>query len=266
MSSPLDDNRRAWDENVRRGQRHTLPATPKELENPLAVMDLRGWLGDVRGKRMLCLAAGGGRHSALFGKAGAVVTVVDLSPAMLELDRKMAAELGLKIRVVEASMDDLSALANASFDIVVQPVSTCYVPDIALVYREVARVIVPDGIYMSQHKSPTSLQADVLPSARGFVLNEPYYRAGALPPSVAGAQHREKGTVEFLHRWEQLLGGLCRAGFVIEDAAEPWFADYKAAPGTFEHRSLYVPPYIMLKARRRNDEASESRVGKLWVP
>ncbi len=50
------------------------------------------WLlgGDIRGKQVLCLAAGGGRHSSLYASAGAVVTVVDLSPAMLDLDRAAA--------------------------------------------------------------------------------------------------------------------------------------------------------------------------------
>src|SRR5207249_2916543 len=139
MPSPYSQNRRAWDQNVDHGQRHTLPATAQELEHPLAVVDQCGWLGDVHGKRLLCLAAGGGRHSALLAKAGAIVTVVDLSPKMLALDKEMAEKLGFKIRVVEASMDDLSALADASFDLVVQPVSTCYVPDVLAVYCQVAR-------------------------------------------------------------------------------------------------------------------------------
>ncbi len=42
-------------------------------------------------------------------------------------------------------MDDLSALPAAGFDIVIQPVSTCYVPDVLAVYREVARVTVAAG-------------------------------------------------------------------------------------------------------------------------
>ena len=41
---------------------------------------------------MLCLAAGGGKQSALYAAAGAEVTVVDLSPEMLALDRQVAAE------------------------------------------------------------------------------------------------------------------------------------------------------------------------------
>src|SRR5271165_791534 len=103
---PLHDhNRRAWDSLVRKRQRHTRPADDAEFANPLAAVDSAGWLGpSIAGWRVLCLAAGGGRQSALFAAAGAEVTVVDLSPEMLALDRQVAAERNLEIRTVETSM------------------------------------------------------------------------------------------------------------------------------------------------------------------
>jgi len=265
MSRVHDHNRRAWDERVRRQESYTATATEPQFKNPLAVIDQCGWLGDVSGRRVLCLAAGGGKQGPLYAAAGAIVTVVDLSPNMLELDRQVAAERKLKIETVEASMDDLSMFGEASFDLVVQPVSTCYVPDVERVYQQVARVAVSGGLYISQHKQPVNLQADAFPSARGYVLNEPYHRTGPLPPVPAGTANRESGTLEFLHRWEQLLGGGCRNGFVIEDVAEPRHADPKAEPGTFGHRSCYVPPYIKIKARRRSEAASESAIRKILL-
>src|SRR5262245_5568220 len=244
-------NRRAWDEMAAKRQRFTRAAADGEFANPLATVDQIGWLGgDIRGKRVLCLAAGGGKHGPLYAAAGAIVTVVDLSPAQLELDRQVAAERRLELKTVEASMDDLSMFAAGAFDIVIQPVSTCYLPEIGPVYREVARLTTSGGLYISQHKSPTSLQAEVQPSSRGYELVEPYYRSGPLPP-VAGSPHREEGTLEYLHRWEEILGLLCRAGFVIEDLIEPLHAKPDAAPGTFAHRSRYIAPYVRIKARRQ---------------
>jgi SAM-dependent methyltransferase len=259
-------NRRAWDALVRERQRHTKPARDDDFTDALAAINADGWLGaTIAGKRVLCLAAGGGRQSALYAAAGAIVTVVDLSPAMLALDREVAAERGLNIRAIEASMDDLSMLDDAEFDVVVQPVSTCYVPDIGRVYREVARVVVRGGLYISQHKQPASLQADVRPSTRGYELVEPYYREGPLP-AVLGSQHREPGTLEYLHRWEELLGGLCRAGFVIEDLMEPPHARADAEPGTFGHRSRYVAPYVRIKARRIGAGSENESAARLWTP
>jgi SAM-dependent methyltransferase len=262
-----DHNRRAWDALVARRQKFTTPATDDEFADPLRALDSQGWFGaSVAGRRVLCLASGGGRQSALFAAAGAIVTVVDVSPAMLAHDRAVAAERGFDVRIVEASMDDLSALEAASFELVSHPVSTCYVPDIARVYREVARVTVPGGVYVSQHKQPASLQVDVRPSARGYEMVEPYYRSGPLP-AVEGSPHREPGTLEFLHRWEEIVGGMCRAGFAIEDLIEPLHATDEASPGSFRHRSRWAAPYVRIKARRVG--AATTPAGdapRLWTP
>src|ERR1043165_5516859 len=187
MKQDHEHNRRAWDDRVRERKTHTAPASERDFQNPLAVLDECGWLEkDLREKRVLCLAAGGGRHGVLFAALGAQATVVDLSSEMLALDRASAAERGLKLEAVQGSMDDLSMFAPGSFDLVIQPVSTCYVPDVLAVYRQVARVSSHGSLYISQHKHPTSLQANRQPSPRGYVLPEPYYRAGPLPAVVEG--------------------------------------------------------------------------------
>lgn len=254
--SAHEHNRRAWDDMVRDRQRFTRPARDEDFVDPLANVDSLGWLGgNIRGKRLLCLAAGGGKHGALYAAAGATVTVVDISPAMLELDRQVAVERRLDLRTIAASMDDLPMLAAGEFDLVIHPVSTCYVPSIAPVYREVARILRPGGLYISQHKTPASLQADIRISPQGYELIEPYYRSGPLP-AVVGSRHREEGTLEYLHRWSDLLGTLCRSGFAIEDLVEPLHAKDDARPGTFEHRSRYVAPYVRIKARRTGDSSS----------
>ena len=261
--SAHEHNRRAWEHLVREKQRFTVPARDEDFVDPLAKLDAIGWLeGDIRGRKVLCLAAGGGKHGPLYAAAGAMVTVVDLSQGMLDLDRQVAAERKLDLRTVLGSMDQLVAFSTGEFDIVIHPVSTCYVPDVLAVYREVARVTRPGGLYISQHKQPTSLQADVEPTARGYELLEPYYRSGPLPP-VLGSLHREAGTLEYLHRLEDLLGGMCRAGFVIEDIAEPLHAVRDAARGSFGHRSQFVAPYIRVKARRISSESQHESPSRL---
>lgn len=247
----LAHNRAAWDERARSGAVFTRPATAEELAAPLAQLDPRGWYGDVTAKRVLCLGAGGGRHGPLLARAGAFVTVVDLSPAMLAIDRRVAREQGLTLFTVEASIDDLTPLPNASFDLVIQPVSSCYVPSVVQVYKEVARVLDVGGIYVSQHKNPTNLQCNVQPFTSGapYALQVPYTWQGPLPPALP-SRYREAGTVEFLHRWEDLVGGLCRSGFILEDLVEVGRQDVNAEPGTFEHRNAFVRPYVRLRARR----------------
>ena len=266
MKTVNDHNRRAWDERVRARERHTASAAEKDFLDPLLAVDPCGWLPrPISGRRVLCLAGGGGRQGPLLAAAGANVTVADLSPAMLKLDREVAGRQGLTLRTVEASMDDLRQFADSSFDVVLQPVSTCYVPEVVKVYQEVARILAEGGLYLSKHKQPVSLQASLRPLPRHYVLTEPYYRTGSLPPSDPGF-HRESGTLEFLHRWEELLGGLCRAGFVIEDVAEPRLADAEADFGSRSHRCCFVAPYIELKARRLDRRTATRAPQNLWTP
>lgn len=232
------------------------PASDEELAAPLKTADPLGWLGlSIVGKEVLCLAAGGGRQSALYAAAGAKVTVIDLSPAMLELDRQVARERGLPIQTLQASMDHLDMLAKDRFDIVIHPVSTCYLPDTAPVFQEVARVLRLEGIYISQHKSPVSLQASCLPDASGYRLLHRYYREDPIPASTeqsaVSQRLRERNAVEYLHRLEQILGGICRAGMCIEDFVEPFHADPSAPAGTFAERANYIAPYLRIKARKR---------------
>jgi ubiquinone/menaquinone biosynthesis C-methylase UbiE len=264
----LDQNRQAWDRMADTGSQFATVATDEELRDPLRTLDGRGWLpASVSGLNVLCLAGGGGWQSILYAVAGASVTVVDLSPAMLRLDAREAHRRGVKVNAVEASMDDLSELHEASFDIVHQPVSTCYIADIGKVYREIARVAKDDALYISQHKQPTSLQIVRRDQRDHYVIGVGYYQEGSLP-AATDKSYRETGTTEYLHRWDQLVGELCRSGFVIEDLREPYRGDPHAKPGHFRHRGLYIAPYVRMKARRllRSSTDPQSPTGVIWTP
>lgn len=244
-------NKAAWDRLAKTQDRLAKPARDVDFANPLQSVDGPGWLGDsIAGKRTLCLAAGGGRQGPIYAAAGAIVTVVDISPAMLERDRAVAAQRRLKLTTVEASMDDLSMFAEASFDIVIHPVSTCYVPDIGSVYDEVARVLVGGGLYISQHKQPASLQAQPISRSGRYAIEHDYYAKSPLPRSATPNLVREEGTIEYVHRWEEILGGMCRASMVIEDVTEPLHAKQNSPIDSFAHRCRFIAPYIRIKARR----------------
>jgi SAM-dependent methyltransferase len=265
LAASRAQNRTAWNRLAESDSVFAKVATDEECRDPLGTLDGRGWLPtSVGGLDVLCLASGGGWQSILYAAAGARVTVVDLSPAMLSLDEREASRRGLGVRLVEASMDDLAPLDEAAFDIVHQPVSTCYVPNVRAVYREVARVLRSGGVYISQHKQPTTLQVTHRDAKDRYVLGIEFDHSGPLP-AVPDRSYRESGAgaVEFLHSWGELVGSLCRAGFAIEDLVEPLRADVAAAPGEIGYRGRYVPPYVRIKARRT---ARESGARPLWIP
>jgi len=265
-----EQNRQVWNRIAGGDNQFARVATDEECARPFEILDGRGWLPrDMPGKKVLCLAAGGGWQSVLYAMTGADVTVVDLSDAMLELDRREADRRGLSIRTLRASMDDLAELPDATFDIVHQPVSTCYVPHLMPVYREIARVSRDGGVYISQHKQPASLQVTRRNADDHFVIGLEYYRTGPLP-NVSDTSYREGGTAEYLHRWEQLVGDLCLSGFVIEDLREPLRADVNAPVSSYKYRGRFLPPYLRMKARRRpRSEESTNDIQdrpSLWTP
>jgi SAM-dependent methyltransferase len=264
-------NTRAWDRLADTKAALARPAADAAFTDPRKWLGAGGWLaGEGQGRswlpprldglEVLCLAAGGGKHGPLYAAAGGRVTVLDCSPAMLALDRQVAAERRIDYQIVQGSMDDLSMFGTGRFDLVIHPVSTCYLPDVQRVFQEVARVTKASGLYISQHKSPTSLQASLEPGARGcYELRHAVagrHAAEPLPPEPP-SRLREHGTQEFIHSLSSLVGGICRAGFVVEDLYEPEHADAEAPVGSFGHRGCFLPPYLRILAKK---QAAEPRV------
>jgi 2-polyprenyl-3-methyl-5-hydroxy-6-metoxy-1,4-benzoquinol methylase len=252
----LAHNARAWDRLAEHKAALAQPAIDQAFGDPRTWLGGggpvgRSWLPDrLDGLEVLCLAAGGGKHGPLYAAAGARVTVVDLSSSMLDLDRQVARERRIDMEILQGSMDDLSMLAAARYDLVIHPVSTCYVPDVRRVFTEVARITKPGGRYVSQHKSPTSLQASVEPGIGGrYELVRPHSGGEPLPPEPP-SRLRETGTQEFIHSLTSLLGGICAAGFTIEDVCEPDHTLPTAVPGSFAHRAAFVPPYLRVLGRK----------------
>ena len=267
MSEYQSSNRQTWNHLADSGSLFARVATDEECTNPLKVLDGRGWLPpSVADLDVLCLASGGGWQSILYGVAGANVTVLDISESMLQLDDQEARRRGLSIRTIQGSMDDLRMLDSSTFDIVHQPVSTCYIPDLVPMYAEIARVLRDDGIYISQHKQPTSLQISHRNDRHQFVIGVEYYHRGPLPRQI-DESYRESGATEYLHRLEDLVGGLARTGLILEDLREPVRANPKAPVTHYGYRGRYVAPYLRMKARRPPRTGDEQKsASAIWTP
>jgi len=259
----LQRNRQAYDRMVQAKHFLTQPVSAQELASPLLTLDAKGWLGgNIRGWNVLCLAAGGGRQGPLYCAAGAQVTVLDISAAMLELDRQVCSHLGINYRIIQGDMSDLSMFGHDEFDLVAHPVSTCYVSNLEPVFSEVARVLRPNGLYVSQHKQPMNLQASLEMVQGRYVVETPVGHA-AKPLSVGQSSLlREPDTIEFAHSLDSILGGICRAGLIIEAISEPDHADLNAPPESMGHRSRFIRPYLRIKATKKSN-ANVQR--KIWL-
>ncbi len=251
----ISTNQAAWDRLA--GDDRFAGELPLLMDRESALAAIDPWLAvDWQpGCRLLCLAAGGGRQGPLHALAGANVTVVDLSDKQLDHDQRVAAKHGLAITTQQCSAEHLIGLETAWFDVVIQPVSACYLPDLRSMYREVARVLRPGGVYLVQHKQPLSMRLQRSENG-GYQLDEQAIDGCPLCIVIQSEADlhptREPGTIEYGHSLHALIGELCDAGFVVTNFAEPSRADAFAPYGSAEHRACFAPPYFKLKAIRQH--------------
>jgi SAM-dependent methyltransferase len=222
-------NRDAWDRQVEEGQNPwTIPVSVEEIaaarrgEWQIILTPTKPvppeWFPDLKGLDVLCLASGGGQQGPILAAAGAKVTVQDNSPRQLERDRMVAARDGLDIRTLEGDMRDLSALADASFDLIVHPVANVFVPDILPVWREAYRVLRPGGVMIAGITNPVLyiFDSDAMDQGKLEVRYSLPYSDLTTPNEEYRQRAIEQGwTLQFSHTLEEQLGGQMQAGFLL---------------------------------------------------
>jgi SAM-dependent methyltransferase len=223
------------------------------------VVDPRGRLGELEGRRVLCLASGGGRESAAFALLGARVTVFDLSEEQLEQDRRAAAHYRVEVEAVRGDMRDLSALEDDTFDVVAHSYSLNFVPDSGAVFREVARVTRDGGLYRFMCANPFVMGVSTKDwDGRGYSLGEPYVEGAAVEGFDEEWVYEREGRdairppVEYRHGLGTLVAGLVENGFQIEHVSEDESVrpDARAEPGTWDHFLHFVRPWLTFLARK----------------
>jgi SAM-dependent methyltransferase len=183
------------------------------------------------------------------------VTLVDLSPGQLAVDEWMARDLQLDVEIVRSDMLSLEGLHGRGFDLVDQPISACYVPDVELLYQQVARTLRVGGYYLVEHLNSTQVQLDEEQpwdgSAYRIVRPLQSRRPVRLPWWITTRLGQVVGVPldHFTHSLDQLLGGLTRAGFEILQFSERTLGDPDAPPGSFKHQCAHLPPYFSVLAR-----------------
>jgi SAM-dependent methyltransferase len=221
-------NARAWDNLVERENRWTIPVSSEEIAaarrgdwrlllTPTKPVP-RAWFPPLAGAEVLCLASGGGQQGPLLAATGARVTVLDNSPKQLAQDRFVAERDALEITTVLGDMRDLSAFPNARFDLVIHPVSNCFVPDVCPVWREAYRVLRRGGSLLSGFGNGLIYLFDQRQYERGELVVKyrlPYSDVTDLPDDERQERLAKGEPFEFGHTLTDLIGGQIAAGFAI---------------------------------------------------
>ena len=106
------------------------------------------WFGEMRGKKILGLASGGGQQIPVFTALGADCTVLDYSTEQLKREEEVGKREGYTPKCVRADMTKPLPFADESFDLIFNPVSNCYIEELEPVWRECARVLKPGGVLL----------------------------------------------------------------------------------------------------------------------
>jgi len=227
---PRSYNRTAWDGMVAAGNEWTRPVSSDEVARArtgdwqVVLTPTRpvpaAWFGDLRGKRLLGLASGGGQQGPILAAAGANVTVFDNSPAQLRQDELVARREGLAIRTVQGDMRDLSVFPDASFDLIFHPVSNCFVDNVRAVWREAYRVLRPGGALLAGFTQPQTYCLEEKDGAWYLRYALPYTDLTSLTPQERAEKLSPDDPLEFSHTFTDYLTGQMDAGLVIVDLYE----------------------------------------------
>ena len=224
----VQNNKEIWDKRAENNDKWSLPVSREEIAEarngnwkivltPEKAVPRSWFPSELNGKKILCLASGGGQQGPVLSAAGADVTVFDNSTGQLEKDLYVAKRDGLAIKTVQGNMQNLSAFEDESFDMIVHPWSNNYIDDIQPVWRECARVLKTGGILIAGFGSPLEYIFDIEQFEKGRL--EPKY---SIP--YADIDHLDDPKVKEVaeaegyswgHTLEEQIQGQISAGFVI---------------------------------------------------
>lgn len=195
------------------------------------------WLGDLRGKKILGLASGGGQQMPIFAALGAECTVLDYSRSQLESERMVAEREGYSIRIIRGDMTRPLPFADGEFDLIFHPVSNCYIREVKPVWKECWRVLRPGGVLLSGVDHYINYIVD---SEEREIVN-------ALPfdPLVNEEQRRQLERddcgMQFSHTLEEQINGQLEAGFTL-------LSLYEDTNGEGRLHDLNIPTFLAMRS------------------
>ena len=249
-------NKARWEALAQANVQFSRPFLELDAQTARQFLDAYGMMGDVTGKSVLALGAGGGQQSVAFALLGASITVLDISETQLERDRQALAHTGLQARLEQGDMRDLSRFEDHSFDLVWNAWSINFVPDTAPVFDEVRRVLRPGGLYLVSWGNPFSSAIDETDwTGKGYLLSRLYADSELTwedmywnVEDAAGNSQRVLGPREFNHTLSTVVNGLLQRGFRLKGLWEEDMGDPNAAPGTWEHLKAVAPHSLVVWA------------------
>lgn len=216
-----DMNARTIDRWIEEGWEWGIPISHEEYEKAAAGQwDMlltptkfvpHEWFGELKGKRVLGLASGGGQQMPILAALGADCTVLDYSEKQLASEHLVADREGYSIEIIRGDMTKPLPFPDAYFDLVFHPVSNCYVKEVKPIFKECARILKKGGILLSG-----------LDNGVNYLVNDDetmIINSMPFDPLQNEAQRKQLEEtdcgIQFSHTVEEQIGGQLEAGFML---------------------------------------------------
>ena len=198
-----------------------------------------GWFGDLNGKKVLGLAAGGGQQMPIFSALGADCTVLDYSDRQLESERMVAAREGYAISIVKADMTKPLPFPDESFDLIFHPVSNCYVEKVEPIFKEAYRVLKKGGLLLGGYDNGVNFLVN---GDETEIVNTMPFNPLKNEDQMRQLEADDCG-VQFSHTLGELIGGQLGAGFAIRDV-------YDDTNGSGRLHEMHINTFFAIKAEK----------------
>lgn len=169
------------------------------------------WFGELRGKKVLGLASGGGQQMPVFAALGAECTVLDYSEKQLESERMVAAREGYDIEIIRADMTKPLPFDDETFDLIFHPVSNCYVEEVKPIFKECARILKHGGVLLSGLDNGVNYLVD---DDEIMIINTMPFNPLKNETNRKQLEESDCG-MQFSHTMEEQIGGQLEAGLVL---------------------------------------------------
>ena len=195
--------------------------------------------GELKGKRLLGLASGGGQQIPLFTALGAACTVLDYSPQQCASEKMVAEREGYQVEVIRGDMTQPLPFEDGSFDLIFHPVSNCYVEEVEPIFRECFRVLKPGGVLLGGYDTGVNYLFDESEEKLTYPLPFNPLKDKALYEMCV----REDWGIQFSHTLEEQIGGQLKAGFRLTHL-------YEDTNGEGRLHEFHVPSFVAVRAVR----------------
>ena len=195
------------------------------------------WFGDLKGKKVLGLASGGGQQMPVFAALGAECTVLDYSEKQLESERMVADREGYEIEIVRADMTKPLPFADETFDLIFHPVSNCYVEEVKPIFKECARILKHGGILLSGLDNGVNYLVD---DDETMIVNTMPFNPLKNEANRKQLEDSDCG-MQFSHTIEEQIGGQLEAGLMLTHI-------YEDTNGEGRLHEMNIPCFLATRA------------------